>query len=83
MTRGARIQTNSGVIQNASDSFDEIGNLRTCADSARGFNLATETFGYDGLNRLTSISGGSNKAFAHDNIGNITSKSGVTGHGGT
>lgn len=81
--RIASLQTQSatGTVQNASYSFDEIGNLKSRADSAPGFNLAPESFGYDSLNRLTSVSGGGggNKTFGYDALGNLTSKSGVTG----
>lgn len=37
-----------------------------------------ESFGYDSVNRLTSVSGPTSKTYAYDDRGNITSKDGLT-----
>jgi RHS repeat-associated protein len=64
-------------IQNDTFAFDAVnGNL-----VARGWQDAngsySETFGYDQLNRLTSVSGPSNKTYSYDASGNFTQKSDV------
>lgn len=63
-------------IQNWTYSFDVVGNLVARRDLKR--NL-TETFAYDGLYRLTTVSknGQVTQAMTYDNAGNITSKSDV------
>jgi len=64
----------SGDVQNLTYSFDAIGNLTSRAD---GVMAITETFGYDNLNRLTSVQGPANKTYTYDTIGNLKSKSDV------
>jgi len=57
----------SGSIQNFSYSFDpEKGNLLSRTDNTRGL---TENFGYDALNRLTSIN---SQQIQYEDNGNIT-----------
>lgn len=70
------INTNGvAVVQNQSFTFDALGNLTARFDSVAGF---TETFSYDGLNRLTTATqGGVTTTVAYDSIGNITNKSDV------
>lgn len=65
-----------GAVQNQSFVFDKIGNLTSRSDSNESL---TETFLYDGLNRLTSYQVNSNpaKSVTYDMLGNITSKSDV------
>ncbi|MEQ6341033.1 MAG: hypothetical protein M3A44_05110 [Gammaproteobacteria bacterium] len=55
-------------------TYDSLGNLKSRADA---INSVTETFAYDALNRLTSVSGPAPKTYAYDSIGNITSKSDI------
>ncbi|XVO23238.1 MAG: RHS repeat-associated core domain-containing protein [Betaproteobacteria bacterium] len=66
----------STAIQNASFTFDAIGNLTSRSDSAPGVSLAQENFTYDLLNRLTSVSGGAgaNKTHTYDSFGNLTTR---------
>lgn len=66
----------SAVVQSQSYGFDAIRNLktRTWYDGAAN---RTESFGYDGINRLTSATGPVNKSFGYNAAGNITSKSDV------
>ncbi|AMS31800.1 hypothetical protein AEM42_04195 [Betaproteobacteria bacterium UKL13-2] len=66
----------STAIQNASFTFDAIGNLTSRSDSAAGVSLAPENFTYDLLNRLTSVSGGAgaNKTHTYDSFGNLTTR---------
>ncbi|WP_189052645.1 FG-GAP-like repeat-containing protein, partial [Aliidongia dinghuensis] len=63
-------------VESLSYSYDPIGNILTRADQLQG---VTDTFSYDGLNRLTSAQLGSNPAvtYGYDAIGNILSKSDV------
>lgn len=73
------IQSGNGgaaAVQNLSYAFDAIGNLTSRSDLNQ--NL-TETFVYDGLNRLTSatVSGQTPKTVSYDGLGNITFKSDV------
>ena len=64
-----------GYIQNFSFQFDpKKGNLL----SRTGYLAGTETFGYDSLNRLTSITkGNTTREVAYEPNGNITSIDGV------
>ena len=72
----ARIYSLGGseTLQDLNYLFYAIGNLTTINDARQ--NL-TETFGYDPLNRLTSVSGVVPKSFAYDHLGNMTHKSDV------
>lgn len=67
---------NPTAVQNVSPSFDALDNLtaRTWWD---GTALRTETFGYDGLNRLTSVTGPAPKTYGYDLNGNLKNKSDV------
>jgi YD repeat-containing protein len=51
-----------------------LGNLLSRFDFLQG---TTETFGYDTLDRLLSVTGPASKSFQYDAIGNIISKSDV------
>ncbi len=63
---------NDGNLQDFTYQFDPLtGNLLSRTD---GLNNKVETFGYDGLNRLTSIG---NRVIAYADNGNITSIEGV------
>ena len=63
---------NDGNLQDFTYQFDPLtGNLLSRTD---GLNNKVETFGYDGLNRLTSIG---NRVIAYADNGNITSMDGV------
>ena len=67
----------SSLIQDNTYQFDTLGNLKQRDDLIQGI---TETFDYDGLNRLTqSAIGASIKAFTYDAIGNIKTKTGISG----
>ncbi|GAB4507537.1 MAG: hypothetical protein Tsb0026_03400 [Sulfuricaulis sp.] len=76
----ATIQTgvsgNLTSVQNESYSFDGVSNLlsRSWWD---GTASRSETFGYDNLNRLISVTGPVAKTYNYDTIGNITFKSDV------
>ena len=71
----AGINTGSNV-QFHSYVYDALGNVMSRADGATG---RSETFGYDGLNRLTShaVAGGATVTVQYDALGNITNKSDV------
>lgn len=65
----------NGSIQNQSFMFDSLGNLIYRYDPAQA---QSETFSYDGLNRLiTTTKGATTTTVAYDSIGNITNKSDV------
>ncbi|HJQ08165.1 MAG TPA: RHS repeat-associated core domain-containing protein [Candidatus Saccharimonadales bacterium] len=64
----------SGSVQNLEYTFDVLGNLLSRTDHTQAI---TESFQYDTLNRLTAVSGPSNKNFQYNEIGNITYKSDV------
>jgi RHS repeat-associated protein len=67
------IQTNKpggGFVQDVSYSYDAAGNVGGLVDNvAPTDNL---TFGYDELNRLTSVSGSYTATYEYDRIGNTT-----------
>jgi RHS repeat-associated protein len=65
-------------VQNASYSYDTIGNLSSASDSAVG---ASQTYGYDALNRLTSevrlgtsVTTATAITWGYNEIGNIQSR---------
>lgn len=60
--------------QNLSYIWDAAGNLTQRADGIRSL---TENFGYDTLDRLTSVTGSTTLTVGYDANGNITSKSDV------
>ncbi len=64
------------AVQYLTYRYDSLGNLLERKDANQ--NL-TETFGYDGLNRLTSasITGVGANSYQYDSIGNLTFKSDV------
>ncbi len=77
---------NNAVIQKWTNTYDEVGNLRSRARS-QPTNMAdsVESFGYDSLDRLTSSevkipseSYDVTESFAYDNLGNLTQKGGQT-----
>lgn len=81
--------TLTASVQNDVYGFDAIGNL-TSRSLYFGSTSLTETFGYDSLNRVTTITpvSGTVKTAAYDVIGNIINRSDVgvysyTGCGGT
>jgi len=62
-------------VQNLRYVWDTVGNLSNRQDLRQGL---TESFSYDGLDRLTQASGpGGTLAMTHDAIGNLTSRSDV------
>ena len=63
--------------QNPVFSLDAVGNLTQRSDSAAGFNLTTETFAYDTLNRLTTVTGPAAKSFTYDAFGNLATRTDV------
>jgi RHS repeat-associated protein len=73
---------NETLIQQWGYAFDEAGNLRTRTRSDQLNALGSvETFGYDGLDRLTSSNvtvGATQQAsgFGYDALGNLTTKDG-------
>jgi RHS repeat-associated protein len=72
------VQAGSGnTIQNDTFDYDAVGNLhdRSWIDSSAVSH--TETFGYDPLDRLTSVTGPANKTLSYDAAGNLTYKSDI------
>ncbi|MEQ6340893.1 MAG: hypothetical protein M3A44_04375 [Gammaproteobacteria bacterium] len=53
-------------------AYDATGNLTSRKDNVQSL---TESFGYDELNRLTSVTGPASKSYAYSADGNITAKS--------
>ncbi len=68
----------SGNLQNLSYTWDTLGNLTSRLEQSGAKNLS-ESFLYDGLNRLTSyqVAGQVAKTLSYDSLGNITHKSDV------
>lgn len=67
------------LVQSAAYGYDSIGNLVYRAEELTGF---TESFHYDGLNRLvtqelTSSSGTQTNSYSYDHYGNLMSKPGA------
>jgi len=66
--------TTGSDIQNLSYSYDNLSNLTSRGDGLQNVN---ETFTYDGLSRLKTMTSNhyGNKAYGYDALGNIKSKS--------
>ncbi|HEY0891480.1 MAG TPA: RHS repeat-associated core domain-containing protein [Cellvibrio sp.] len=75
-----RAVSGSLVIQDQHYQFDDLGNLRSREDRK---NSITQSFCYDGLNRLKAarFNGCSSAAndYNYDPLGNLTTKEGLTG----
>jgi RHS repeat-associated protein len=68
----------SNAIQNDSFVYDQKdGDLTSRGWEDNSGTQYSETFGYDQLDRLASVTGPSNKTYAYDYSGNFTSKSDV------
>jgi RHS repeat-associated protein len=82
------VNSSFNVVYDTEYTYDEVGNLLTRTDLRPNPDIV-ETFTYDNLDRLltSQITGQSQKTYAYNALGNITSKSGVgtysyTGCGG-
>jgi RHS repeat-associated protein len=80
----------NAVIQEWGYTFDEMGNLRARKRTdAAGVLAASETFGYDAVDRLTGANvqvpaqGYDPQSYVYDDQGNLQSKAGKTYHYGT
>lgn len=67
-----------GAIQSFNYIWDAVGNLVQRQDLRQGL---TETFGYDNLHRLTSVSGPAPMTQTYDARGNLTYRSGTVDAG--
>lgn len=66
----------SGVLQDFTYTFDNIGNVKTITDAV---HTGTQAFLYDDLDRLIQATGSYGvRTYAYDAIGNLTLKDGVT-----
>jgi len=61
--------TTTGVIQNLTYAYDNLGNQQSRTDTSSGASI-TETFTYDGLQRLKTQSGSAPASWAYDSFGN-------------
>ena len=70
------LTTNDGALQDLQYGFDNVGNIITINDA---LHSATQSFGYDDLDRLTSAIGQTygTKTYRYNSIGNIMEKDGV------
>jgi RHS repeat-associated protein len=69
--------TSGAAIQDLTLTYDSLGNLVSrdeLINQTTGASLS-ETFSYDNLNRITSVTGPTSKSFSYDDLGNITTKS--------
>ena len=69
------LRDSAAALQHVRYVWDAGGNLTQRADLVSD---ETETFGYDSLDRLTSVSGAYSHSYSYDEIGNITSLNGRT-----
>ena len=65
----------SATIQNLAYTWNDVGNLSSRQDLRQSL---TESFGYDNLHRVTSVTGPDPVTIAYNDLGNITSKGGVS-----
>lgn len=68
--------TGGTVVQSQSYLMDAVRNVSSRTWYDGGVNR-TESFGYDALNRLKTVSGPANRDYSYDSAGNITWKSDV------
>jgi RHS repeat-associated protein len=74
-----------GNVQRLDYSYDGLGNVLTREDNSIAGKNITDTFGYDSMNRLTSINTSSDvqgayataKTYSYNSIGNITYQTGI------
>ena len=71
-------KSSANGLQDLAYQWDALGNLKSRARNV-GASTLTETFGYDGLNRLKTHQAGSGtvQSTAYDGYGNIRSRTGV------
>lgn len=74
----AHVKTNGGsVIVQVNHDYDLVGNRTNRIESFTGYSSATDSYGYDSTDQLTSVSysGGARTAsFGYDPMGNLTNK---------
>ena len=68
-------QAGGTALQDTRYTWDAVGNMSTRQDVLAS---ETETFGYDFLDRLTSVSGAYSQSYSYNQIGNITSMNGAS-----
>jgi len=69
-----RVDTlNAGGVLSLNYGYDDVGNVTSLTDTRAGMN---QTFGYDALDRLTSVSGWNPATYSYDGRGNRLSKTG-------
>lgn len=68
-------QAGGTALMDVQHTWDAGGNLATRQDALVG---QTETFAYDTLDRLTSVTGPYSENYTYNSIGNILSKNGVS-----
>lgn len=71
---GTLRDSDGALLQNLIYGYDFVGNVIARSETTQ---FVSETYGYDGVNRLTSVTGPASKTYTYDDIGNITSKSDV------
>ncbi len=69
------VTAGGATLYQAAYSYDAAARVRQIASTTDA--ALSQSFVYDDLNRLTSVSGGVNQAYQYDLLGNITSKSNV------
>ena len=77
LNRIKTVNDSSQTIQDLNYTYDALGNILSIVDNV---NTADQTFQYDALNRLTQAVGQQygTKNYSYNQIGNITSKDGLT-----
>lgn len=69
------VRDSDGVtLQNFTYGYDSVGNLTARAETTQN---VSETYTYDGLNRLATVALGRAQTYAYSDIGNITFKTGL------
>ncbi|MCL4506710.1 MAG: hypothetical protein M1434_11110 [Chloroflexi bacterium] len=69
-----RIQVGANLLDRQY-GYDAVGNITSINDAVNGEN---QSYTYDPLNRLTSVSGAYTETYSYDAVGNIMSKAGLT-----
>jgi RHS repeat-associated protein len=76
LTRIYTVNAQALVLQDLNYKYDALGQIMSITDAS---NTGSQTFKYDALNRLSQANGKYGmKTYAYDQVGNITTKDGLT-----
>jgi RHS repeat-associated protein len=67
-------ESDGALLQNLTYGYDAFGRMTSRAETTQSLS---ETFAYDGINRLITVTGPAARSFTYDALGNMASQTGV------